>query len=184
MKGFKNFAGTNRARGIDHVGLTVSDIENAGKFLIDGLGAEFIYEMLSADDPPLEGPAVERLVRLPAGAKINVIRMYKMGTGPGIELFQYTTPDQRPPARGCDFGWQHVALYVDDMEAVAARAMAAGAERLNPAWSLMNAESGAGNSFCFLIAPFGALVELISYPTAQSYESGTPLRRWKPPPIP
>jgi catechol 2,3-dioxygenase-like lactoylglutathione lyase family enzyme len=171
-----------RARGIDHVGLTVPDIQEAERFLIDGLGAEFLYETLSDRDPPLGGPEVERLVRLPAKTQINVIRMYKMGTGPGIELFQYTTDEQRPPARGCDFGWQHVALYVDDMEATAARAVAAGAERLNPAWSLMNSESGDRSAFCFLSMPFGGLLELITYPSAQLYESTTPLRRWKPPP--
>jgi hypothetical protein len=30
--------------------------------------------------------------------------------------------------------------------------------------------------------PFGGLLELITYPSAQSYESTTPQRRWKPPP--
>lgn len=171
-----------RARGIDHVGLTVHDIQQAERFLVDGLGAEFLYETLSTRDPPLGGPEVERLVRLPANTQINVIRMYRMETGPGIELFQYTTADQRAPARGCDFGWQHVALYVDDIEASAARATAAGAEQLNSAWPLMNAESGAGSAFCFLSMPFGGLLELITYPSAQSYESTTPQRRWKPPP--
>lgn len=171
-------------RGIDHVGLTVPDIRAAETFLIDGLGAEFIYEMLSARDPPLAGPEVEKLVRLPSGAQINAIRMYKMGVGPGIELFQYTTVDQQMPARGCDLGWQHVALYVDDIEAAAARAVAAGALRLNAAWSLMNAESGEGNAFCFLSMPFGGLLELITYPSAQLYETATANRRWKPPAIP
>ena len=32
-------------RGIDHIGLTVPDIVAAERFLIDGLGAEFIAEL-------------------------------------------------------------------------------------------------------------------------------------------
>jgi catechol 2,3-dioxygenase-like lactoylglutathione lyase family enzyme len=170
----------DRPRGIDHVGLTVSDIEVAQAFLIDGLGAEFIYETLSVHDEPLQGPAVERVVRLPVGTKINVIRMYKMGVGTGIELFQYTADDQRPAARGCDLGWQHVALYVDDLEESAGRAVAAGAERLHASWDLMSAESGPGSRFCFLSTPFGALLELVTYPSTQAYEATTRLRRWKP----
>jgi catechol 2,3-dioxygenase-like lactoylglutathione lyase family enzyme len=171
----------HRPRGIDHVGLTVPDIEIAERFLIDGLGAELIYETLSAQDEPLRGPEIERVVRLPAGAEINLIRMYKMGTGPGIELFQYTVDDQRPPARGSDLGWQHVALYVDDLEECAARAIRAGAVRLNLPWNLMNAERGDGNRFCFVSTPFGALLELVTFPSPQAYESTTLLRRWKPP---
>jgi len=171
-----------RPRGIDHVGLTVPDIQEAEDFLIDGLGAQFIFEGLSSTDVPLSGPEVEQLVRLPQGARIDVIRMYTMGTGPGIELFQYTCDEQRPAARGCDFGWQHLAVYVDDLEAAANQAIAAGARKLGQTWDLMNKESGPGNSFCFLSAPFGALIELITYPSPQAYENSTTLRRWKPPP--
>ena len=171
----------NQARGIDHVGLTVSNIEEADRFLSEGLGAQFIFELLSARDQPLQGPEVERVVCLPAGSRIDVIRMYKIGTGPGIELFKYTADEQRPPARGCDIGWQHVALYVDDIDAAVERAVKAGAERLMPPWSLMKGESGDGNRFCFVKAPFGALIEFITAPSPQAYESTAALRRWKPP---
>ena len=171
----------DRTSGIDHIGLTVRDIGQAQDFLIRGLGAEFLYETLSASSAPLQGPQVEQLVRLPPGARINVIRMYRLGCGPGIELFQYTADDQHPAARGCDLGWQHVALYVDDIEAAARRAVAAGAEKLNTPWNLMGAEGGAGNCFCFLSMPMGGLLELITYPSTQPYEATTRLRRWKPP---
>lgn len=169
------------ARGIDHIGLTVVDIEAAERFLIDGLGAEFIYETLNPGLPPFEGPEVAKMVGSPPGIVIDVIRMYKMGTGPGIELFHYKVDGQRPAARLCDLGWQHVALYVDDMEAALERAVAAGAEKLNDPWDLIRAESGPGNRFCFIRAPFGAVIELISFPSPQPYEEGTTLRRWKPP---
>jgi catechol 2,3-dioxygenase-like lactoylglutathione lyase family enzyme len=169
------------ARGIDHVGLTVADIAAAERFLIDGLGAEFIYETLNRDLPPFKGPEVEKAIGIPPGCEVNVIRMYKMGVGPGIELFQYTLNDQRPAARACDIGWQHVALYVDDLEGAIDRAVAAGAQRLSSPWNLTRAEGGPGNKFCLLKAPFGAIVELITYPSLQPYENGTHLRRWKPP---
>lgn len=169
------------ARGIDHVGLTVVDIEAAERFLIDGLGAEFIYETLNPGLPAFRGPEIEKLVGGTPGTEIDVIRMYKMGTGPGIELFHYKVDLQRPASQLCDLGWQHIALYVDDMEAAVERAVAAGAEQLNEPWDLIRAESGPGNRFCFIRAPFGAVIELISFPGPQPYENETPLRRWKPP---
>ena len=168
-------------RGIDHIGLTVPDIATAERFLIDGLGAEFIYETLNRTMPPFEGPATEKMLGGPPGMKVSIIRMYRMACGPGIELFEYAGVDgQRPPLRGCDVGWQHIALYVDDMEAAIKRATAAGALLLNEPWELIRAEIGPGNRFCFLKAPFGALIELITYPSSQPYEAQTELRRWKP----
>lgn len=107
--------------------------------------------------------------------------MYRMGYGPGIELFQYTANDQRSAARGCDIGWQHLALYVDNIEAAIERTVAAGGELLAAPWDLTRAESGKGNRFCMVRAPFGALVEFITYPSVQPYEETTRLRRWKSP---
>ena len=172
---------SRHVRGIDHIGLTVPDIAEAERFLIEGLGAEFIYETLGRHDPPFAGPEVERAIALPSGATVDVIRMYKLGVGPGIELFQYTAAEQRPAARACDIGWQHISVYVDDMEASTKRCVTAGAELLSLPWDLTRAESGDGNRFCFIRAPFGALIELITFPAPQRYEADTALRRWKPP---
>jgi len=172
---------TARPRGVDHVGLTVPDLAAAHRFLIEGLGAEFLYEVLGRQDPPLEGKELEQIIAVPEGTQILTVRMYRLGNGPGVELFEYRGPSQRPSARACDFGWQHLALYVDDMEASAQRAVAAGAVQLGAPWSLMGPESGAGATFCFLRAPFGALLELVTYPNPQGYEANMSLRRWKPP---
>ncbi len=168
-------------RGIDHIGLTVTDIQTAERFLVNGLGAEFIYETLNADQPLFKGRDVEIAIGLPEGTVLNVIRMYKMQHGPGIELFQYMHCEQRPAARCCDQGWQHVALYVDDMQAAIDRAVSAGGELLAVPWDLTRAESGPGNRFCMIRAPFGAIIELITIPSPQPYENHTELRRWKPP---
>ena len=169
------------ARGIDHIGLTVPDIDAAERFLLNGLGAEFIYETLNATQQPFQGPEAEKAIGLPPGTQVNIIRMYKMGYGPGIELFQYTLDHQRPAARACDVGWQHLALYVDDIDKAIERAVAAGGELLAMPWDLTRAESGEGNRFCFVRAPFGALIELITFPSPQPYEERTNLRRWKTP---
>jgi catechol 2,3-dioxygenase-like lactoylglutathione lyase family enzyme len=167
-------------RGIDHIGLTVDDIDAAERFLVDGLGAQFIYQLIGIDDPPFKGELVEKLVGAPPGTEIDSIRMYNIGNGPAIELFHYKTSDQRAPLRGNDRGWQHLAFYVDDIADSVDRAIKAGATLMRGPMELMGPESGKGNMFCFLRAPFGALIEFVQVLSVQAYEAHTPLRRWKP----
>lgn len=168
-------------RGIDHVGLTVTDMRAAERFLVDAFDAVLIFEVHGPPAAPLEVPPSTKPIASPAGARVVAIRMYKIGTGPGVELFQYEAVQQRPPAFTSDLGWQHVAFYVDDLEASLARAAGAGGEVLNEPWDLRNDEAGAGGRVAFVRAPFGAIFELITYPAPLRYEEKTALRRWKPP---
>jgi hypothetical protein len=54
------------------------------------------------------------------------MRMMQLGNGPGLELFEVRGPDQRPAVRFSDFGLQHFALYVDDLDLATERFVAAG----------------------------------------------------------
>jgi len=167
-------------RGIDHVGLTVADLEEAHRFLVEGLGATLLYELLDAAALPLRGPQVEQLVGGPPGTTIDAVRMYEFGTGPAIELFHYTVGEQRPAPRGSDLGFQHIAVFVDDIEAVVGRLTALGGVATADPWDMIGAEAGEGNRFCFVRAPFGALIELVACPSPQQYETQSGRRRWKP----
>ena len=51
-------------RAIEHVGITVPDLEAATAFFAEAFGAEYLYDML---DEPLGGPAVEAGPRRPPG---------------------------------------------------------------------------------------------------------------------
>ncbi|WP_455770529.1 VOC family protein, partial [Streptomyces diastaticus] len=113
-------------RGIDHVGVTVPDLEAATRFLVDALGAEVLYDTLPAGQGPVGGPETEQRLGVPPGTRQLAIRMMALPDGPGLELFAYEPPG-RSPALPSDLGWQHLALYVDDLDAARARAVAAGA---------------------------------------------------------
>jgi len=167
-------------KGIDHVGLTVADLDEAHRFLVEGLGATLLYELLDASALPLRGPQVEQLVGGPPGTAINAVRMYELGTGPAIELFHYTADEQRPAPRGSDFGFQHIAVLVDDLDAVVGRLTALGGVATADHWNMIGAEAGEDNRFCFVRAPFGALIELIACPSPQQYEIETGRSRWRP----
>jgi catechol 2,3-dioxygenase-like lactoylglutathione lyase family enzyme len=171
-------------RGVDHVGLTVPDIDAAERFLTDGFGAELLFEVHGLGDPPIELGPSDRPIASPGGARLRAIRMYKIGTGPGIEVFEYEPGDQQRPAFTSDLGWQHLAFYVDDLEGALQRARLAGGEiLLDEPWLLRGDESGPGGRVSFVRAPFGAIFEFVTYPNPLRYEAKTALRRWKPPPV-
>ncbi|MGJ9403549.1 VOC family protein [Arthrobacter sp. KK5.5] len=164
-------------RAIEHIGITVPDLEQATRFFADAFGAEKIYDML---DEPLAGPAVEAGLGIPAGARIEAIRMLRLGEGPNLELFTYSGTDQREPVVPSDYGLQHFCVYVDDIDAAAERLQAAGGRLLGPPADLPGGDAGQGNRYLYARTPWGSTVELVTYPSAQAYEARTPLRRWRP----
>ncbi|MDZ7322570.1 VOC family protein [Kosakonia sacchari] len=168
-------------RGIDHIGITVPDIEEATRFLIDALGAELIYQAVSPEDEDLDNEAQQKTLRLVPGTTITSIRMLKLQDGPGIELFEMHGPEQREPLRASDFGLQHFAVYSDDIGAALKRFNTAGGEVFTTPQPLgFPMEEGAGNCFCYGRTPWGSIVEFITWPTPMPYEQETTLRRWKP----
>lgn len=166
-------------RGINHVGVTVPDIEAATTFLIEGFGAQVIYESFTANQPPQGGAEMERDLNLSPGTQLVAARLIRLGSGPDVELFQLKADDQRPAARPSDFGLQHLALYVDDMDEAIRRFEAAGGKMFSgPNPFLFPQEEGPGNLFCYGQTPWGMMIEFLTYPSAMGYESDTPLRRW------
>lgn len=167
-------------RGINHVGVTVPDIETATTFLVEGLGARVIYEPFSADQPPYGSPELDHELNLAPGTRLVAARVIQVGTGPDIELFQLQADDQRPAVRPSDFGLQHLAFYTDDIAAAVRRFEAAGGTMLSrPKPSLFPKEQGDGNLFCYGQTPWGMMIEFISFASPMGYEQETPLRRWQ-----
>ncbi|WP_439944704.1 VOC family protein [Streptomyces sp. BBFR115] len=172
--------GRPRVRGIDHVGVTVPDIEAATAFFVRALDAEVLYDTLRRTDGPKSGPATERRLGVPPGSAERAVRMLALPHGPGLELFEFDAPRQRPAALPCDFGWQHLAVYVDDLDRAVARVEEAGGRALFDPGPLPGPEAGARNRMVYTHTPWGSTLELITYPDPQPYEHHTPRRRWCP----
>lgn len=164
-------------RAIEHVGITVPDLEAATQFFVDAFGAEKLYDML---EKPLSGVAVEVGLGIPSGAVISAIRMLRLGNGPNIELFTYTNVEQSRPVLPSDLGIQHICIYVDDIDAAASRLQKAGGILLSQPSDLPGGDAGAGNRYVYTRTPWGSTIELVTYPSAQAYQTHTPLRRWRP----
>lgn len=168
-------------RGIDHVGITVPDIEEATAFFVDALGCELLYER---DPPPDNAP--QDTLGVPSGNRIAFVRSLRCANGANVELFEFHAPEGAGRdgfPRPSDFAMQHLAFYVDGLDAAAEHLRRHGAELLDGPNPLPGPEAGEGNRFIYARTPWGMTVELISYPSTMAYrrhgDGGAP--RWKPP---
>jgi catechol 2,3-dioxygenase-like lactoylglutathione lyase family enzyme len=167
--------------GIEHVGITVPEIQSAVTFLHEALGAEMLYEHWTRDSEPFGGAEAEKLLGVAPGAAIVRACMLHMADGPDIELFEYSCRDQAAASRPSDFGLQHISFATDDILSACDRVIAAGGEVLaGPREFPIGAEAGEGNKWCYARTPWGMTIELTMIPSAQGYESQTHKRRYKP----
>ena len=172
---------TQPVRGIDHVAMTVPNLDDASRFLEEALGAKPIFDDVKRGQTPMKGALVERQLDFAVGTSLVAMRMLRVANGPGIELFEVRTPHQQSPARPSDLGLQHFGVYVDDIDAAVARFVAAGGELVAAPAPTIGVEAGPGNAYCYAKAPWGTVIELIAHPSPGAYEKQTPLRRWTPP---
>lgn len=174
-------APTPLTRGPAHIGLTVPDLEEATAFLRAALGAKVSYTTLTTHDAPREGAETEHQLDIAPGAKLVAQRFLQIGTGPGIELFQASGTTPQPAASLTDLGWEHLAFYVDDIEAVAARAAEAGGRVVSKIHGNSTFEDTPGNASVYVRAPWGFLIELQTYPEGLYYPDDSESPRWTPP---
>lgn len=165
-------------RGIDHVGITVPDLERATRFFTEAFGATTIYDTHLRTDPPQTGKQAEDMLGLTPGACVVAIRLLRLGNGASVELFEARKEDPAHPIGVGDIGLHHIALYCDDLDSILERAAAAGATPLAGPNDLHGPEAGAGNRMNYILAPWGMLIELISYPAGVADPAGVP--RWTP----
>jgi catechol 2,3-dioxygenase-like lactoylglutathione lyase family enzyme len=96
----------------DHTGVTVSNLEHSLAFWRDALGLELSHTAHQKSELAQEITGVE-------GAEIK-LAVLKTPGGHKIELLEYLAPTDRKRAnlRPCDVGSVHVALLVQDLDAV------------------------------------------------------------------
>ena len=167
-------------RGVNHIGITVPDIEAAKSFLVEAFGGQVIYQSFGPKDPPRQGPEFERAGGAFPGTAVRAQAMGKIGTGTDIELFEMHGPEQAKPIRASDFGITHFALYTDDIDASVERFEKAGGTPLTAPRAIPYAtENGPGNKVCYCRLPWGTMMEFITTPDRMAYHDQTDLRRWQ-----
>jgi catechol 2,3-dioxygenase-like lactoylglutathione lyase family enzyme len=163
-------------RGIDHIGITVPDLDQAERFFIDVLGAQPVYTL---GEKRAEDDWMQRTLGVHPRTVIREIRFLRLGNGSNIELFHYDAADgQSGPPRNSDIGGHHLAIYVDDLDAAIAHLRAHGVELMGePVTSRQSAE---GQRWQYFRSPWGMQFELVSFPGGKAYEADAPVRLWHP----
>jgi len=138
-------------KAVRHTGIVVSDMQASLRFYRDLLGMEVWADF--KDDTPM----VQNVTGVP-GANVWMIKL-KAADGVSIELLQYLShPQPIPdPRRACDVGCNHIALQVDDLDALHENLLAEGIEFNVP--PTVSSEGFAKVTYCR--DPEGVLVELV-----------------------
>lgn len=165
---------------IDHVGVTVPDIDAATAFFEAAFDAVVLYDMRCRAEAPNRTPEAHGYLGIPPTMAQGAMRMLALPEGPGLELFEYLGPDQHGAVHPSDIGWQHLAVYADDLDDALARVEAAGGTRNSDPRPLRGLEAGDGNRFVYTRTPWGSTLELVSYPSPQPYLLSAPRAKWAP----
>jgi catechol 2,3-dioxygenase-like lactoylglutathione lyase family enzyme len=163
--------------GVDHVGITVPDLDTATNWFVDNLGFTNPLQFGPFSD---SGNFMTLLVGTDRAAVVHQIRMLRGGNGPSIELFDYTAPDQdKSFRRNSDWGGHHIALYVRHIEKGVQTLQGETGSKLDGPLTLTSGPA-AGQSINYFRTPFGTNVELISYPHGMAYQATAPIPLWDP----
>jgi catechol 2,3-dioxygenase-like lactoylglutathione lyase family enzyme len=154
--------------GMDHVGITVPDINQAIEWFEDVMGAAAPLTFGPFSDPV--GTFMQDLLDVDPRAVISQITMLRIGRSANIELFQYSAPDQRRDfPRNSDWSGHHIAFYVTDIDDAVAYMESRGVRKLLGPLPVTDGPA-AGQSINYFRTPFGTYIELISYPHGMAYE--------------
>ena len=153
--------------GVDHIGFTVPDLEQARAFLVDVLGCEYLYSLgpFRHDDSDW----MREHLNVHPRAVMNQLHFFRCGGQAIFEVFEYSAPDQATdPPRNSDVGGHHVALYVSDMDSAVEALLANGLTVLGDPTSSSSASKG--QRWVYFLSPWGMQFELVSYPGGKAYD--------------
>jgi glyoxylase I family protein len=142
----------------DHTGITVSNLERSLEFWQNVLGFEFSHRAHQTPEMASEITGV-------AGAEIK-LAVVKAPGGHKIELLEYLAPSDRKQhvdLRPCDVGSVHIALTVDDLDAVLQKIAASGWKAAGKPQTL-TAGPNAGKRVVYVRDPDGTTIEFMELP--------------------
>ena len=163
-------------RGINHIGITVPDMDQAVTFFRDILGCQKAMSFGPFRDD--EGTFIQDLLNVHPRAVVNQITMMRCGNGSNIEIFDYSSPDQKDAIpRNSDIGGHHIGFYFDDIAAVKAYFDDKGIRTLLGPLPVQEGPA-AGQTILYFFAPWGLQLEAISFPDGMAYEADSDTILW------
>ena len=160
--------------GVDHIGMTVPKLQDGIDFFTKVLGCEYIYTAGPFSDP--KGDWMKKSLDVDERA-VTTLAMVRCGPSQNVELFEYDAKDQvKTPLKNSDVGGFHLAFYVNDIKAaVDYLKTVPGVVVLGDPTPVAGQPNG-GETIIYFKTPWGANMELLSYPNGLDYEKTTDKR--------
>ena len=139
----------------DHTGITVSNLERSLEFWQNVLGFEFSHRAHQTSEMASEITGVP-------GAEIK-LAVVKAPSGHKIELLEYLAPADRKKdvnLRPCDVGHVHVALTVENLDAILENIAASGWKAAGKPQTLKSGPN-AGKRVIYVRDPDGTTIEFM-----------------------
>jgi catechol 2,3-dioxygenase-like lactoylglutathione lyase family enzyme len=159
--------GLPTSRGIEHLNMTVGDLDEVTEFFVNVLGCRTLYTM-----GPFES-SKDPFMRIYANADVrSVVHQVRVLRSPflNIELFEVSTPRQRPVWPDLlDIGGWGLTAHVDDIDAAIGYLDDKDVYLLDPGKTeTTGPEAGEGAFGCRFMTRFGLHFELVSFPSSKA----------------
>lgn len=169
--------GNLKVFGVEHVGFTVPDLEEAVAFFETVFGAVTVMTTGKVD---VDGEFMRRRLGVPDHCRIENIKVLRCGNGSNLELFQYSgETTEEALKRNSQPGGFHVAFQVDDAVAAAERLREKGVDVLEGP-TYVDAGAMKGLTWLYLRAPWGQFLEIVSMTGPLGYEADGGPKLWSP----
>jgi catechol 2,3-dioxygenase-like lactoylglutathione lyase family enzyme len=157
-------------RRLDHIGITVPDLQEATAFFVDTLGCEYLYSLGPFRDDT--GDWMLEHLNVHPRTVMSRLHFFRCAGAAVFEVFEYSAPDQRrAPPRNSDVGGHHVALYVDDLNAAVSYLRERGVQVFGEPTPSRGPSQG--QRWVYFLAPWGMQFELVSYPGGKAFDRQT-----------
>ncbi|MGZ9710018.1 VOC family protein [Glaciimonas sp. GNP009] len=147
-----------KVNGLQHIGLTVPDMDQAVRFFEGVFGA---VTVLSTGRMEMDGEFMVRKLGAASTSRIRDVKFLRCGNGTNLELFEYENEPPTPIKRNSEVGAFHLAFEVPDAYEAADRLRALGVEVLDGP-TYIDAGPLKGLDWVYLKAPWGQYLELLS----------------------
>lgn len=164
-------------KGIDHIGLTVPDLDEAIDFFVNVIGCEPFYDLgpFQSDDDWMETH-----LNVHPRTVMKRLKFLRCAHGSNLELFEYSAPDQNlNPPKNSDVGGHHLAFYVDDMDKALEHLRAHNVQILGEP-TVRDVGPSGGQTWVYFLSPWGLQLELVSFPNGKAYEQTSSSKLWHP----
>ncbi|HEV7185327.1 MAG: VOC family protein [Actinomycetales bacterium] len=164
---------------VDHVGLSVPNLEQAIDFFVSAFGCKVVFHAGPYDDLGFTWPGDD-------GPENTTMRlaMLRMGDSDNIEILEYTrqdAPNDPPAPRVSQPGGMHLCFYVEDIYEAEKELR----KRDDIRWlNAVSKEEGGpldGLDWSYFLTDWGLVIELIRWPEGLPYEQSTSERLVSPP---